>query len=592
VSRSRASRAAVILAAVAAVGLCPGRSTGHGSALWVPEAMAQTPQGIAAPASQAPTEQSGAAKSKRRVLYYRNPMGLPDRSDVPKKDPMGMEYIPVYENEADDKTKARVSPSSPESTAGMSSPDAAPGAGAPASEPSLVPVTLTPQRMQSIGVKTGIVEFRPVRDEIRTVGNIEADETRISDVEIRFAGWVQKVYADAMYKQVRQGQPLLTIYSQEVVTAEQDYLVAKDLLAQTSIPGTAAGSHGSQSLLDAATERLRQWQIPDREIARLKKSGKIRREIDIDSPASGFIIERKAFPNMYVQPGTKLYSVADLSTVWVYAEIFQSDIGRVKVGDPASITVDSYPGQTFPARVSFIWPEVDQATRRARVRLEIPNPELKLLLGMFVNVQLGLPLGDQLAIPASGVFQSGTRQIAFVDHGGGYFEPRDIEVGARAGDDFVVLKGLKAGERIATSANFLIDSESQLAASLGSFAPPPPGVGAAAAMNAPQGATLEYSSNPSPPRTGSNNLRVKLTGADGAAITGAQVTVTFFMPAMPAMGMAAMRSVTTLGEKGGDLYEGPGEVQMGGTWQVTVVATKAGQTIAQKQVSVTADGGM
>jgi Cu(I)/Ag(I) efflux system membrane fusion protein/cobalt-zinc-cadmium efflux system membrane fusion protein len=190
------------------------------------------------------------------------------------------------------------------------------------------------------------------------------------------------------------------------------------------------------------------------------------------------------------------------------------------------------------------------------------------------------------------VFQSGTRQIAFVDRGGGYFEPRDIEVGARAGDDFVVLKGLKAGERIATSANFLIDSESQLAAALGSFAPPPPGVGAAAAMNAPQGATLEYSSNPAPPRMGSNNFRVKLTGADRAAITGAQVTVTFFMPAMPAMGMAAMRSVATLNEKGGGLYEGPGELQMGGTWQVTVLATKAGQTIAQKQVSVTAEGGM
>jgi RND family efflux transporter MFP subunit len=533
----------------------------------------------------------GAAKVKRRVLYYRNPMGLPDRSDVPKKDPMGMEYIPVYENEADDKTKARVSPSSPESTAVMASPDAAPGAAAPSSEPSLVPVTLTPQRMQSIGVKTGIVEFRPVRDEIRTVGNIEADETRLSDVQIRFAGWVQKVYADAMYKQVRQGQPLLTVYSPELVTAEQEYLVARELLAQTT-PGGAAGSHGSQSLLDAATERLQRWQVPDREITRLKKSGKIRHEIEIDSPASGFIIDRKAFPNMYVQPGTKLYAVADLSTVWVYAQISQNEIGRVKVGDPASITVDSYPGQTFPARVSFIWPEVDQATRRARVRLEIPNPEMKLLLGMFVNVELDLPLGDQLAIPASGVFQSGTRQIAFVDHGGGYFEPRDIEVGARAGDDFIVLKGLKAGERIVTSANFLIDSESQLQAALGSFAPPPPGVGAAAAMNATQGATLEYSSNPSPPRKGSNTFRIKLTGADGAAITGAQVTVTFFMPAMPAMGMTAMRSVTTLSEKGGGIYEGPGEVQTGGTWQVTVLATKAGQTIAQKQVSVAVEGGM
>jgi Barrel-sandwich domain of CusB or HlyD membrane-fusion/YtkA-like len=318
----------------------------------------------------------------------------------------------------------------------------------------------------------------------------------------------------------------------------------------------------------------------------------VSREIEIDSPVSGVVIDRKAFPNMYVEPGTKLYAVADLSTVWVYAEVFQNDIGRVKVGNPASITVDAYPGATFPARVSFIWPEVDRTTRRARVRLEIPNPQLKLLLGMYVDVRISVPLGDQLAIPAAGVFQSGTRQIAFVDHGGGSFEPRDIELGARAGDDFIVLRGLDTGERIVTSANFLIDSESQLQAALGSFAPPPPGAGAAASMNAPQGATLDYASDPSTPHAGSNAFRVRLTGADGAAITGAQVTVTFFMPAMPAMGMAAMRNVVTLSDKGGGLYEGAGEVQMGGTWQVTVLATKAGQTVAQKQFSVTTEGGM
>jgi RND family efflux transporter MFP subunit len=460
-----------------------------------------------------------------------------------------------------------------------------------AAEPNLAPITLTPQRMQSIGVKTGVVERRHLRDEIRTVGNVEANETRLADVQVRFSGWVQKVYADATYKAVRQGQPLLTIYSPDLVTAEQDYLVAKELATQTGTH-SRSGSHRSQSLLGAATERLKRWQIPEREIARLKKSGMVNREIEIDSPVSGVVIERKAFPNMYVEPSTKLYTVADLSTVWVYAEVFQNDIGKVKVGDTASITVDAYPAETFPARVSFIWPEVDRTTRRARVRLEIPNPQLKLLLGMYVDVKISVPLGDQLAIPASGVFQSGTRQIAFVDHGGGSFEPREIALGARAGDDFIVLKGLDAGERIVTSANFLIDSESQLQAALGSFAPPPPGVSAAAAMNAPQGATLGYGSDPATPRMGSNKFRVRLTGADGAAITGAQITVTFFMPAMPAMGMAAMRNVVTLSDKGGGLYEGEGEVQMGGTWQVTVLATKAGQTIAQKQFSVTAEGGM
>ena len=462
-------------------------------------------------------------------------------------------------------------------------------AAAQTAEPALAPLTLTPQRMQSIGVKTGAVERRQVEDEIRTVGNVEAEETRLADVEVRFSGWVQKVYADATYKSVRQGQPLLTIYSPDLVTAEQEYLVAMNLLAQSRQRG---GLHGTESLLNAATERLKRWQIPEREIARLMKSRRVSREIEIDSPVSGVVIDRKAFPNMYVEPGTKLYAVADLSTVWVYAEVFQNDLGRVKVGDAASVTVDAYPGQAFPARVSFIWPQVDRETRRARVRLEIPNPQLKLLLGMYVDVRIKVPLGEQLAIPAAGVFQSGTRQIAFVDHGGGSFEPRDIELGGRAGDDFIVLKGLEAGERIVTSANFLIDSESQLQSALGSFAPPPPGAGAAAAMNAPQGGTLDYSSDPARPRMGSNTFRVKLTGADGAPITGAQVTVTFFMPAMPAMGMAAMRNVATLSDKGGGLYEGPGEVKMGGTWQVTVLATKAGQTIAQKQFSVTAEGGM
>lgn len=461
------------------------------------------------------------------------------------------------------------------------------------SEPNLVPVTLTPQRMQSIGVKTGVVEYKQVHDEIRTTGNIEADEKRLAEVQVRFAGWIQKVYVDATFQKVSKGQPLLTIYSQELVATENEYLLARqnrEFLAKSTVPGVASGA---DNLLSSATERLKQWGIPEREIGELEQSGKVKRELEIDSPVSGFITERNALPNMYVQPGTKLYSVADLSAIWVYAQVFQNDLGRIKVGNAANITVDSYPGRTFPGRVSFIWPQIDQATRTAKVRLEIQNPEMKLSLGMFVNVLLNVALGRQLVIPATGVFQSGTRQIAFVDHGSGYFEPREIEVGTRAGDDVAVIRGLKPGEHIVTSANFLIDSESQLQAAMGSFAPPPPGAGAASAMNSPQGqVSLDYSSTPATPKSGTNTFRVKLTGADGTPVTGAQVTVTFFMPAMPAMGMAAMRTVATLNEKGGGTYEGPGQVQMGGNWQVTVLATKNGQTVAQKQFNVTAEGGM
>jgi membrane fusion protein, copper/silver efflux system len=493
--------------------------------------------------------------------------------------------------------RARISSASSEQpSVSPNSPQGAetPPSGSNPSEPSLVPVTLTPQRMQSIGVKTGAVEYRQVHDEIQTTGNVEADETRLAEVQVRFAGWIQKVFVDSIFKQVQKGQRLLTIYSPELVRTENEYLLAKqnrELLAQSTVPGVASGAG---TLLSSAMERLKQWGIPEREIADLETTGQIKREMEIDSPASGFIVERNALPNMYVQPGTKLYSIADLSSLWVYAQVFQNDIGRVKVGDSAAVTVDSYPGRTFPGRVSFISPQLDPTTRTAKVRLEIPNPGMKLSLGMFVNVKLDLALGRQLVIPASGVYQSGTRQIAFVDKGDGHFEPREIEAGARAGDDFVVVtKGLKAGEHIATSANFLLDSESQLQAAMGSFAPPPPGAGAASAINAPTGqVSVDFSSTPSPPHKGANIFRVKLAGADGAPITGASVTVTFFMPAMPAMGMAAMRNVVTLSDKGASVYEGPGQLQSGGSWQVTVVATKNGQTIGQKQLSVTAEGGM
>jgi len=477
-------------------------------------------------------------------------------------------------------------PSAEAGGAGMATAPPAP------TETPLVPVQLTPQRMQSIGVKTGVVEAKPVQDELRAVGNVEVDETRLAFVQVRFPGWIQKVFADSTYQYVREGQPLFTIYSPDLVTTEREYLLARQNrndLAKSSVPGVASGA---TSLLDAAAERLKQWQVPDREIALLESTGQVRRELEIDSPVSGYITERNALPNMYVQPETKLYTVADLSTVWVYAEIFQSDMARVKIGDPAAVTTDAFPGRSFGGQVSFLWPQVDMTTRTQRVRLAFPNASMKLTPGMFVNVSLGMPMGRHLVIPATGVFHSGTRSIAFIDHGGGYLEPREIELGPRAGEEFVVLKGLKKGEHIVTSANFLIDSESQLQAAMGSFAPPPPGAGAAAAINAPANAAeVEFTTVPSPPHKGENAFRVKLT-SNGAPVTGAEVTVTFFMSAMPAMGMAAMRSVSKLSEKDGGNYEGQGKLENGGTWQVTIAAQKNGQNIATKALSVNAEGGM
>jgi membrane fusion protein, copper/silver efflux system len=465
---------------------------------------------------------------------------------------------------------------------------------APPQEPaSLVPVQLSPQRLQRIGITSGEVQFKPLTHDVRAVGNVAVDERRQAYVQTRFSGWIQKVYADSTYQYVRKGQPLFTVYSPELVSSEQEYLLARhgrETLEKSTVPGVA---EGADSLLTAAHARLEQWEIPAREIQRLETTGQVRHELEIDSPVSGYVTERNALPNLYVQPATRLYTIADLSKIWVFAEVFQSDMGEIRVGDPASVTSDAYPGRTFYGRVDFIYPEVDMSTRTAKVRLEFSNPGLKLTPGMFVNVDLKIPLGRQLAIPASGVFHTGTRAIVFVDHGQGYLEPRDVTLGPRAGDEYVVLKGLKPGEHVVTSANFLVDSESQLQAALGAFVPPPPGAGAAAAMNQSSGpqTNAEFSTEPSPPAKGKNTVRVKLT-SNGAAVAGAEVTVTFFMPAMPAMGMSAQRAVAKLGDQGGGVYEGSVELPAGGTWQVTLLALKNGQTLARRQFTVNAEGGM
>jgi Cu(I)/Ag(I) efflux system membrane fusion protein/cobalt-zinc-cadmium efflux system membrane fusion protein len=477
----------------------------------------------------------------------------------------------------------------PQASGAPMSPTPAPTAAE--TEPPLAPMQISAQRMQSIGVQTGEVQRKLVNDRILTTGNVAVDETKLAYVQLRFSGYIQKVFVDSTYQYVRRGQPLFTVYSPDLVSTEREYLIARSSqkqLAQVSDPDISADT---ASLVNAAADRLRQWNIPKREIARLESSGQVQQDLLIDSPVSGYVTEREALPNKYAQPDTRLYTMADLSTVWVFAQVYQNDLGRIKVGDSATLTVDTYPGRTFTGRVNFVYPDIDMATRTARVRLVFPNPAMQLTPGMFVNVALDIPMGETEVIPASGVLHSGTRQIVFVDHGGGNLEPREVQIGARAGDDFIVLKGLKAGERIVTSANFLIDSESQLQAALGTFTPPPAGAGAAAALNAPQ-TNVELSTEPTPPRKGGNLVRVKLTDEKGSPLTGAQVTTTFFMAAMPAMGMAAMRTVVTLSERGNGVYEGKGELESGGTWQVTIVAKKGEQVVASKQLSVNATGGM
>ena len=461
-------------------------------------------------------------------------------------------------------------------------------------ETPLAPIQLTPQRMQSIGIVLGKVESKRVNSELRFYGNVQIDERRQAYVQTRFAGWIRKVYADATGNFIGKGQPLFTIYSPDLVSTQQEYLLARknsEALEKSSVNGVASGA---LSLLSAAKERLLQWEVSPAEIEKLDRSGRVITDLTINSPVSGYITAKNALPNMYVQPETMLYTIANLSDVWVLAQAFQSDAGKIKPGDAAEVSVDAYPGLVFNGRVDYILPQLDMNTRTLPVRMVFPNPGLKLRPGMYVSVRAKLPMGRQLVVPSSAAFHSGTRNLLFVYSGEGVIEPREVELGPQVGDELVITKGVKADEQIVTSANFLIDSEAQLQAAAGAFVPPPPGAGQAASMNAPaqQQASAELTTDPSPPHKGINLVRVKLAWQDGKPIAGADVIVTFYMAAMPAMGMAAMKTVINATDQGGGMYEGKGDLGSGGTWQVTIKAQQNGRTIANKQLTINATGGM
>ena len=458
-------------------------------------------------------------------------------------------------------------------------------------QPALATVQLSPQRLQEIGVTMATVELKDVHDNLSIPGNVDMDEQRLSYVQTRFPGWIQDVFANATYQYVRKGQRLFTVYSPDLVSSEQEYLLARQNQKSFSQDAHGMAAHESGWLVEAAQERLLQFGVPAQAIASLEQSGKVQRNIAIDSPVSGYVIERKALPNAYVQPDTKLYTIADLSTVWVYANVFQNDVGRLKPGDPAQVTVDAYPGRHFTGRIDQVLPQVDPATRTVRVRLIFRNPGVVLKPGMYVNVAIEVPLGRQLVIPASGVLQTGARAIAFINHGNGNLEPRTIEIGPQLDDSVIVLNGLKAGEQVVSSANFLVDSEAQLQQALQAFSPLPQPSGASPNAASAAQMQIDFSTQPDPPHRGTNTVRVKLTGSDGKPVMGAQVSTIFVIAAMPAMGMAAKRAAATLTDTGNGFYEGPLQLETGGTWQVNVAVQRGGEVVATKQLSLSATGG-
>jgi RND family efflux transporter MFP subunit len=391
------------------------------------------------PDASAPAAGSrSAAKSERKVLYYRNPMGLPDTSPGPKKDPMGMDYIPVYEGEE------------PPAKAGT--------------------VKISLDKVQLLGVRTEAAAERELRRAVQAVGTIQVNERRLYKVTPRFEGWIEELHVNTTGQPVARGQPLMAVYSPELVAAQEEYLIALRAVEESRASGPETQAL-MQRMADGVVRRLRNWGIAESELETLRKEGKARQLLTYRSPAAGVVLQKPSVQGMRFMPGEALYEIADLSSVWLVAEVFERDLGLVKLGQPARLRILAYPEREFAGKVVFISPTLEADTRTARVRIELANPGGLLKPAMFGSVELtaGHARGKALAIPDSAVLDSGTRQVVLVQRGEGLFEPRNVKLGTRADGYVEVLDGIASGEQVVVRANFLIDAESNLKAALDSF---------------------------------------------------------------------------------------------------------------------------
>jgi membrane fusion protein, copper/silver efflux system len=389
-----------------------------------------------------------APKNARRVLYWVDPMHPAYKSDKPGIAPdCGMKLEPVY--------------------ADSTVPRAASAASMPAVSPAGVPpgaIQIPPEKQQLIGVKYGLVEAEGGTRTIHAAGKVAIDEARIQHVHTRVEGWIDTVFADFTGKLVKKGEPLLTIYSPEMLATERELLLAakaKDLMRNNPMP---AAYDQSGAMVEAARRRLELWDLSPDQIDQVIQSRQPIKNITVFSPATGYVIDRKAFPQLKVTPETDLYTIVDLSRVWIMADVFEYEAPNVHADETARVSFQALPGRTFTAHVNYIQPGVDAVTRTLKVRLDMDNPGSALKPDMYADVEFHVSLPARLTVPAEAVLDSGEHKTVFVDRGAGYFEPRQVSTGERAGDRVQILSGLREGERVVTSGSFLIDSESQLRA--------------------------------------------------------------------------------------------------------------------------------
>jgi membrane fusion protein, copper/silver efflux system len=321
---------------------------------------------------------------------------------------------------------------------------------------------VTPARQQLIGVTTALVSMRPLQTVIRAVGRVDYDEQRLTHINLRISGWVEDLFVDYTGQLVRKGQPLFTLYSQELVSAQEEYLLAVKANTQIQDSPLREVRHQTTQMVQSARDRLRLWTLTDAQIDELARRGKPQTYVTIYSPVTGYVIDKKVFKGTLVKPEMILYAIADLSTVWVQAEVFEYEMPFVQVGQQGILTLAAYPGETFQGEITFIYPYLNQEARTNKVRLVFKNPKLRLKPDMYGTVQIQVNRGRKLVVPEQAVLDSGTRQVVYVVRGEGMFEPRQVTLGPKVGAYYEVVEGLEQDERIATSGTFLLDSESKL----------------------------------------------------------------------------------------------------------------------------------
>jgi RND family efflux transporter MFP subunit len=375
-----------------------------------------------------------AAATERKPLYWVDAMHPWYKSDKPGIAPdCGMKLVPVY---AGEEKKTGTQP---------------PGT-----------VEIPPEKQQLMGVEYGAAEYEAASSSIRAAARVTLDETRMAKVQTKLEGWIDQVFADFTGKLVKKGDPLLSLYSPEAVATQQEFLLAAK--AQRAMQDNPVHEMlgSTENLVAAAKKRLELWDISDAQIDEISRTGEALKNLTLYSPISGFVMERNAFPSQRVTPDTVLYTVADLSTVWVIADVFEYEAVNIRLNQPATLTLAYLPGRTFHGRVSYILPQVDPATRTLKVRVEVANPGYVLKPDMYGEVELQTGGARRLVVPQSAVLNSGDHQTVFVDRGNGYFEPRAVKIGEQLDGRIEILSGLKPGERIVISGNFLMDSESRL----------------------------------------------------------------------------------------------------------------------------------